>query len=152
MFQSKVHFKKFISLSLQQRRYFCMALLQLSVVKLKIRCRSIDWFWQKLEIGNQVIYQQKETSKERIENISIAQDLHELIRLASRLLPFACECIPRSIVLRDMLQKIDIDAKVKIGVKKSAINLQSHAWVEVYDQAIGEITDLKKEFRRIDVK
>lgn len=83
-------------------------------------------------------------------HIQVATGLHESVRLASRLLPFPCECVPRSIVLRDLLRKKGVDSNIKIGVKTANLNLQSHAWVEVFGEAIGENNDLKDSFKPIE--
>lgn len=84
-----------------------------------------------------------------------AESLHEAVRLAARTLPFKTDCLPRSLVLRDLLHKRGIDAKVLIGVAKNPestanIGILSHAWVEVDGKPIGEREDLKDNFRVVD--
>lgn len=151
MSKIKRYFKRFKHLSLLQKKDITEAIYRLSSVSAQLKYRSIDWFWEKchekvaLEIGVE--------TKEQIiaEQLKVANNVHESIRLASRLLPFSCECVPRSIVLRDMLREKGITAQIIIGVNKANLSLQSHAWVEVHDRVIGEREDLKTTFKSIDV-
>lgn len=150
MFQIHRYLKHYARLSLRQKWDFCRVLYRLSLMVVQIKFRSIDWFWVKKGGSDVIISENQINSEKRQANVQVANELHETIRLASRLLPFSCECVPRSLVLRDMLQKKGVVATVYIGVNKVDANLQSHAWVEVYGDAIGENSDVKSLFKPID--
>ena len=149
MFRINQHLKRFVNLSLSQKRDICQAMYYLSSMVVQIKIRSLSWFWENSITNATSEFDNKLSDKTKAELINTAQNLHESIRLASRLLPFPCECVPRSLVLRDMLQKKGVAAKFQIGVNKENLSLQSHAWVEVYGEAIGEKDDLKTTFKPI---
>lgn len=149
MFQLNRHFKQFAQLSLRQKFDLGVALCRLTFVVMLIKIRSIDWFLKNSLNNNATTAALTESEQTKIQNIQTANGLHEMVRLASRILPFACECVPRSLVLRDMLRARGITAFVKLGVSKDALSMQSHAWVEVYDEAICEDAELKTNFKPI---
>lgn len=144
------YLKQFSQLSFSQKRALFEALYRLSFVVIQIKFRSMSWFMENSIEGNSVDADKNVNDAVITAGTNAAESLHESIRLASRLLPFSCECIPRSIVLRDMLQKEGVAAKVRVGVKKENVSLQSHAWVEVYGEAICENNALNANFTPID--
>lgn len=135
-------------LSLRQCFAVMVAACRLTVLTIVLRFKPFDWCWQQLS-GVQPNAKQTSLDKDPHAFIFQAEQLHENVRLASRLLPFSCECLPRSIVLRDMLQRKGIDAFIRLGVNKSAATMNSHAWVEVAGQAIGEKADLAQSFTKV---
>lgn len=150
MFQFSQKFKRFIQLSFSQKKDVGEAIFRLLFAVSQIKLRSIDWFWKK-NMQDNAADNEGDSNADIVKNhIQVATSLHESIRLASRLLPFPCECVPRSMVLRDMLRKNGIASNIKIGVKTVNLDLHSHAWVEVYGEAIGEKDGLKSSFKTID--
>ena len=57
------------------------------------------------------------------------------VEYASHLLPISTKCLARSLTGRALLQKYEIDAKVKLGAKLEREQFQAHAWLEVADLA-----------------
>lgn len=80
------------------------------------------------------------------EALDIAGELHESVRVAARLVPFKAECLPRSIVLQRLLLRRGIPAVVRLGVGKAALQLHSHAWVEIAGQPIAEKASVNDDF------
>lgn len=80
---------------------------------------------------------------ERIEEVRLS------IALAAKLLPFKSKCLPRSIVMADLLSQEQINAVVKIGVRKQSNKLLSHAWVEVDDVVVCEPEVVEERFERL---
>lgn len=76
-------------------------------------------------------------------------EMHESVRLAARLLPGHAACLPRSIVLSDMLRRRGYAARVVLGVNKAHGELSSHAWVEVAGVMVGEPETVGAEFSRL---
>lgn len=76
-------------------------------------------------------------------------EMHESVRLAARLLPGRVACLPRSIVLSDMLRRRGHAANVVLGVNKAGGTLSSHAWVEVAGAMVGEPETVGAEFSRL---
>ena len=47
-------------------------------------------------------------------------------------------CLARALALRWWMRSVGLDAQIKIGVRKGANGLESHAWVELDDTPIDE--------------
>ncbi|GHA04108.1 hypothetical protein GCM10008090_11770 [Arenicella chitinivorans] len=81
--------------------------------------------------------------------IKTASQVHESVRLAARLHWLPLACLPKSIVLLDMLQTMGIPACLKLGVNKREQQFASHAWVQVGSAMIGEPEHVKDRFIEI---
>ena len=79
-------------------------------------------------------------------NSLLAAKMHEAVRLAARLHFYRAECLPKSVVLADMLTKRGLNAVVAIGVNKKGDSLTSHAWVELDGLMIGEPESIRQDF------
>ncbi len=86
---------------------------------------------------------------ELAEQLEIAQQLHESVRLAARLHFLPAHCLPRSLVLSNMLEARNIEARVYIGVSKKENGFASHAWIEVCKQMIAEPEAIERDFTRL---
>ncbi|MGH1541156.1 MAG: lasso peptide biosynthesis B2 protein [Arenicella sp.] len=133
---------------LNARQWWAMvvSIFMLSSFVLKMRRRPFSWCWQRIHNPETVV----ETGSETVDNKQqdLALELHESVRLAARVLPFKCECLPKAVVLRDLLVARSIPAVVRLGVnKQQMLSMQSHAWVEVDGQAIAENDDLRQSFK-----
>ena len=81
--------------------------------------------------------------------LELARQLHESVRLAARLHFFPAHCLPRSLVLANMLEARDIEAHVYIGVSKKENGFASHAWIEVCEQMVAEPEAVERDFTRL---
>ena len=68
----------------------------------------------------------------------VATAMHESVRLAARCHIGKTDCLPRSIVLADMLRRRSQNAHIMLGVAKHGDNISSHAWVELDGKMIAE--------------
>ena len=82
--------------------------------------------------------------------LAIAQQLHKLVYLASRLHLLSMTCLPRAFTLRWMLGRRDIPAQLRIGISKTATGILAHAWVDVEGETIGESEDIPERFKILD--
>lgn len=68
-----------------------------------------------------------------------AREIDELVWavnvLATRL---GYRCLPRSLALCSLLRERDLEAEVKIGVRREGGTLLAHAWVELRGNVLGE--------------
>ena len=131
------------SLSSQQKRWIWSAYWRLWGVWWRIKLRQGAWFNAKLNPMNTV----SGDVAPRAEHI--ACQMHESVRLAARLHWLNLACLPKSIVLSDMLHAINIPARIKLGVNKQEHQFASHAWVQVGDVMIGEPESVKAQFTEI---
>jgi len=76
----------------------------------------------------------------------LSLEVHESVRLASRLHFLPADCLARSIALAGMLQCQSYEAKVFLGVKKGQNSFASHAWVELDGTMLGEPESVKSDF------
>lgn len=133
----------FQRLSLRQWGWLIIAYWRLWPVLLRIKFKQFfantAWFRKKV-----AILPNMET--ETVFESQLAQQMHESIRLAARLHFFRAECLPKSIVLADMLSARGLAANVVIGVSKKNSNFSSHAWVEIDGQMVSEPESIKTDF------
>jgi hypothetical protein len=79
--------------------------------------------------------------------LAIAQRLHKLVYLASRLHWLSMTCLPRAFALRWMLGRRGIPAQLRIGMNKTSTGIHAHAWVDIEEETIGESEDITERFK-----
>jgi len=76
-----------------------------------------------------------------------------MVNRAARIQGWPTMCLPRSLVLTDMLQSRGHNAIVRIGVNKlkntASPELFAHAWVEVNGNVIGEKATVENRFLKL---
>ena len=138
--------KKMKQMGFMQWVWLVEAFSRMVVVRLRIRFSQAGWLNRQLQFSQAPVETQAEI------NETIPQDfidMHESVRLAARLQPGEAACLPRSLVLAQMLKWREHDAMVVIGVAKQGGQLASHAWVEVDSRIIGEPEQVKQDFKRL---
>ncbi len=68
------------------------------------------------------------------------------LRRAGSRLP-GVHCLARSLALRWWMRSEGIDADCLIGVRQRAGNIESHAWVEVHHQPVGDRAEDLREYQ-----
>jgi len=91
-------------------------------------------------------YQKAKVANTDTPNLEVAEQMHESVRLAARLHIWQTTCLPRSIVLVNMLKTRALDAHVCIGISKVGQQFASHAWVELEGQMVAEPESVQYEF------
>lgn len=115
-------------------------------MRLRIGFASPAWLNSKIDLVSD------EQNSQCVMHESIAERsklMHESVRLAARIHPGTAECLPRSIVLADMLRQRGFDARVKLGVAKLDQKLASHAWVECQGVTVGERESVGADFTKL---
>lgn len=87
-----------------------------------------------------------------VEQLAIAEQIKEAVRLAARCHFWRTACLPQSLVLAELLQQRGLAAAVKLGVQKPAGDsgaLASHAWVEVDGVLVGEPESVAEDFSQL---
>jgi len=147
----------FSSMSLAQWGWLWVAYWRL----LYVQCR-LKFINGQAWLSSQIKYSRSNTAAERasedgvglhnadIQSIAKIEMMHESIRLAARLHVWPTACLPRSIVLSDMLNARGLKAQVCIGVSKSGNRLASHAWVELNGQMVMEPETVQQEFTPLE--
>lgn len=73
-----------------------------------------------------------------------------LVGVASRWQPVAIRCLPRSLVLQQLLRRDAHDAALCFGVAREESNLMAHAWVEVDGVPLAEPESLTGRFAGLE--
>ena len=130
------------------RSYFCLWL-----VKFQIKFNDSNWLATKLKFVRAEDIS-KVTASDQLghcQDMRQAMLMHESIRLAARLHFSNAECLPRSIVLFDMLNRNGKQVELKIGVAKDAKGaFASHAWVELSGLKVAEPESVGQQFIQIE--
>jgi len=139
-------YQSFQTLSMRQWGWVWCAYWRLWLVLLRIKFRQFfdgnRWLARKLTVAHR-------WPTNHIADSSLAAQMHESVRLASRLQLLAAECLPKSIVLAEMLIARGVQASVVIGVSKKGGQLSSHAWVEVDGTMVAEPESVRDDFSQI---
>jgi len=107
-----------LNLTASQWLAFVKSVFKIAYYRIALKFRSYQWLEQRKN-KDAFINNKNDVAGDLI----YAQQMHESVRLASRLVP---------------------EAKEKVAIL-------SHAWVEVHGQAIGEPEDLKEKFAEVGV-
>lgn len=118
------------------------AYARLVLVSMRIKFKQSAWMKDKITVRDQPLTASAYNNR-------MFLDMHESVRLAARMFPGQPACLPKSIVLADMLGKRGYAAKVVLGVNTRAGQLNSHAWVEVCGNMIAEPESVSSEFARL---
>ena len=118
------------------------------MIRVRIRYNDVAWLNSRLDFSDRLnvaeaVMQQPQN------NLQLAVNMHEAVRLAARLQPGRVECLPRSLVLADMLNARSYSAVVKLGVAKNQGTLASHAWVEIDGGMVCEPETVGSDFSKI---
>jgi prolyl oligopeptidase len=75
-----------------------------------------------------------------------AQHLARLIHLSVRVLPWHANCLHRSLVLWWLLDRRDVPADLRLGVRRvpGAAAPDFHAWIELDGQVVNDRTDIRE--------
>lgn len=127
------------SLSADQWRWVWSAYWLLWPTLLRIKYSPAGWLRQKIELS---------TSTERVVQTEslVANDMYDAVRFAARLHFIKADCLPKSLVLVQMLTRRHKAALLRIGVAKTAQGISSHAWVELDGKMIGEPGNVGEDF------
>jgi Transglutaminase-like superfamily len=78
------------------------------------------------------------TSLRAADSNRFPQEIARLTRSTARSLPFACNCLDRSLALCWMLRRRGIPAQLRMGARKDGTQLKAHAWVESDGTALND--------------
>ncbi len=142
------------TLSFDQWRWICSAYFRLWKVQVCIKVGSPSWLMSRVELTqtNGQVQINNHTESQVSKELDRAVEMFESVRLAARCHFWNTDCLPRSIVLADMLNRHSaLTAVVILGVNKleKGLNLASHAWVELNGQIVGEPEKVREDFNKI---
>lgn len=78
------------------------------------------------------------------------ETIARLVRVAAERGPYRAKCLEQSLVLRWILQRQGIDARILFGARKEDEQMQAHAWVEVNGVALSEDNGVYQDFSPLD--
>ena len=71
--------------------------------------------------------------------------------MAADVFPSFVNCLPRSLVITEMLQQCGVFAELRIGVRIASSGLIAHAWVEVEGAPVNDSREVVDQFDAFDV-
>jgi hypothetical protein len=78
------------------------------------------------------------------------QTTARLVRIAAERGPYRAKCLEQSLVLRRLLLRQGIEARIVFGARKEEEQMQAHAWVEVNGVALNEDNGVYQDFSPLD--
>jgi len=69
-----------------------------------------------------------------------------LVRIAAERGLYRARCLEKSLVLRWILCREGVDARIILGARKEDSGMQAHAWVEVNGVSLDDVTDIHRPF------
>lgn len=141
-----MNIKSLQNLSPEQWLWSLEASVRLIAVRLRLSYFSPAWLQEKIKFS--------ELQSDGFSGVSDdvpaqAVAMHESVRLAARIQPGAVACLPRSLVLADMLQARGMSGKAVIGVAKQGGEFASHAWVELDNNMVAEPERVAQDFNQL---
>ena len=156
---------------LHRRQYYWLFLAywRLWVVQIKLKFAGSTWLAQQLHFSqgdDKACEETQAAAKISDGQVAVAKQMHEAVRLAARCHFWQAACLPRSIVLADMLNAgygncgqnatnavhLGKPARVRVGVQQVLTDkphFASHAWVELRGQMVAEPASLTGQFHKV---
>ncbi|HEY2976128.1 MAG TPA: lasso peptide biosynthesis B2 protein [Pyrinomonadaceae bacterium] len=78
------------------------------------------------------------------------ETIARMVRIAAEHGLYRAKCLEQSLVLRWLLQRQGIDARIVFGARKDDEQMQAHAWVEVNGVALSEDNGVYQDFAPLD--
>jgi len=78
------------------------------------------------------------------------QHTARMVRIAAQHGPYRAKCLEQSLILRWLLLRQGIDARILFGARKEEERMQAHAWVEVNGVALNEDDGVFRDFSPIN--
>ena len=78
------------------------------------------------------------------------ETIARMVRIAAEHGLYRAKCLEQSLVLRWLLQRQGIDARIVFGARKEDEQMQAHAWVEVNGLALSEDNGVYQDFSPLD--
>jgi hypothetical protein len=169
----------FTKLNRQQYHWFFLAYWRIWWVQIKLKFGGPAWLTSQLHLDSDNLDSDNldsacgganqsgaTTAKVREQQLICAVLMHEAVRLAARCHFWRAACLPKSIVLADMLNaghgvlgssakraiRSSKPARVRIGVQQVLVNrpqFASHAWVELDGQMLAEPDSVDEQFQKV---
>ena len=142
-----------ISVLLKLPRVF-HSLCALKQAQVRLSDNGLKWLEEKMNLPDKGEIVDRPGRK--TENLEYAANWHEAIRLAARLPLWKRQnipaCLPKALALHKLLLAHGMPAVLCLGVSKRGRQLASHAWVELYDQMVGEPANVAEEFVKVNAR
>lgn len=133
-------FKKFLALSVTEKKIFLAALCSLPMVFLKLRLFGFKGTLSRLQQIPVAVHFSD------IEPAAHPAQISYLVNGAARLLFRREACLERSIMLWSVLRRKGIESELKIGVATEDSTMRAHAWVEIDGEPINEQPLISQNF------
>ena len=78
------------------------------------------------------------------------ENIARLVRIAAEHGLYRAKCLEQSLVLRWLLQRQGIDARIVFGARREDAQMQAHAWVEVNGVPLSEDNGVYQDFSPLD--
>ena len=138
-------------------------------MQIKLKFAGSEWLAKQLHFAQTddlACVEGKAAAKSGDRQLTVAKQIHEAVRLAARCHFWKAACLPRSIVLADMLNAgygesaqsgpnevhLGNPARVRVGVQQVLTDkphFASHAWVELRGQMVAEPASLTEQFHKV---
>lgn len=126
----------FRRLSPRERRLFLQAWVMLPIAAIRVRLSGAASFLDAPAV----------TSPPSPSPPPIVREAARMVSAAARFGPLTASCLPRSIVLQQLLRREGIMTDIRVGVRKADGLLDGHAWVEYHGVAVSDPPDVPERF------
>jgi hypothetical protein len=72
------------------------------------------------------------------EELMVIEETQRSLEQAEKWMPIRISCLPRTLVLQQLLWSHGVATRLQIGVKKSGTTLKAHAWLEYQDAILHD--------------
>lgn len=111
---------KFWALSRRERRLLVQALIRLPVAAMRVR----------FDGGTVLRRQPSVPAGPAGDEPAVIREAARMVNAAARYTPMSATCLPKSLVLQQLLRREGIETALRIGVRRAGTALDGHAWLE----------------------
>ena len=127
---------KFWALSRRERRLLVQALIRLPIAAVRVR----------LDSGAVLRREQSSSAGPAGEEPVVIREAARMVNAAARFAPMPATCLPKSIVLQQLLRREGIETALRIGVRKAGAALDGHAWLEYRGVPVADSPSVHDSF------
>jgi hypothetical protein len=136
--------RRFLELPWPEKRWFLLALVLLPALALALRLLGLRRSQALL-----VRLAPLPGSRDKNDGVSPgppARAIARIVRAAANHGPYRATCLKQSLALWWLLRLSGVESDLRIGVQKSPVGVEAHAWVECDGRPLNERDDVARRF------
>jgi Transglutaminase-like superfamily len=136
--------RRFLELPWPEKRWFLLALVLLPALALALRLLGLRR--SQALLASLLPFPWPRGQNNGVSREPSARAIARMVRAAANHGPYRANCLKQSLVLWWLLRLWGVESDLRIGVQKSPVGVEAHAWVECDGRPLNERDDVARRF------